>query len=189
MTQVAEARRDDPSSRSLEHGLDVFHTAMEARRVLARPWRRAEAVWERAEAADAKVAAAKQQGLDARGVAQTARAAWAKAIASFEQAQRLESAWGRVRAALEVFGPDGRLDDRPHAEAEIAAARGSRPGQGPQRPDRPAEPDLSGPDAPAVGVGRAPAAVACGDGLAVVAATPPAEALGPDHGGDSSRGA
>ena len=45
-----------PSAPALEHGLDVFHTAMEAQRVLARHWRRAEAAWEKAEAADVKVA-------------------------------------------------------------------------------------------------------------------------------------
>ena len=95
---------------------------MEAHRVLARHWRRAEAAWEQAEAADAEVADAKRQGVDARGVAQAARAAWRQAIASFEQAERLESAWGRAHAALELFGPDGRLNDRSHAEAEIAAA-------------------------------------------------------------------
>ena len=33
-----------------------------------------------------------------------------------------ESAWGRARAALDLFGPDGRLNDRARAEAEIAAA-------------------------------------------------------------------
>ena len=46
----------------------------------------------------------------------------ARAIASFEQAERLESAWGRAHAALDLFGPDGRLNDRARAEAEIAAA-------------------------------------------------------------------
>ena len=130
VAQVAEARRDDPSAAPPEHGLDVFHTTMEARRVLARHWRCAEAVWVRAEAADAKVAAAKQQGRDARGVAQTARAAWAKAVAFFERVERSEAAWGRARAALDLFGPDGRLNDRPRAAAAIAAALG----------------DLSGPD-------------------------------------------
>ena len=55
-------------------------------------------------------------------MAQTARAAWAKAIASFEQVERLESAWVRAHAALDLFGPDGRLNDRARAEAEIAAA-------------------------------------------------------------------
>ena len=47
VAEVAEARRDDPEAPALEHGLDVFHTAMEAHRVLARHWRRAEAAWER----------------------------------------------------------------------------------------------------------------------------------------------
>jgi hypothetical protein len=122
VADVAAARRGDESATAPEHGLDVFHTTMEAHRVLTRYWRSAEAVWERAESADAKVAAAKHRGLDARGVAQTARAAWAKAVASFEQARRLESAWTRAHAALDLFGPDGRLNDRVRAESAIAAA-------------------------------------------------------------------
>jgi len=36
-----------------ENGLDVFHTAHEARQVLARQWHRAERLWEEAEAAEA----------------------------------------------------------------------------------------------------------------------------------------
>jgi hypothetical protein len=118
----AAERRDDPSARPLEHGLDVFHTAMEAHRVLARHWRRAEAAWEKAEGAEAELAGAKRQGIDARGPAHTARAAWRRAIAAFEEAERLESAWSRAAAALEIFDPDGRLNDRIRASAEIAAA-------------------------------------------------------------------
>ena len=120
--QIAEARHGDPSAPSLEHGLDVFPTTMEARRILARQWRRAEAAWEQGEAADVKVADAKRYGVDARGVAGAARAAWGKAIAAFEHVERLESSCGRARAALDVFGPDGRLNDRLHAESELAAA-------------------------------------------------------------------
>jgi hypothetical protein len=126
--QLASARRESPATPALEHGLDVFHTAMEAKRVLARHWRRAEAAWERAEAADAQVAASKRQGIDARGPAQTARAAWRKATPLFEQVERLEAAWGRIDAALGLFRADGRLNDRGHAEAEIAAALGDLPG-------------------------------------------------------------
>jgi hypothetical protein len=122
VARVARSRRDDPSAPALEHGLDVFHTAMEARRVLAQHWRRAESAWGRAEAADVKVADAKRQGIDARGVARAARAAWGKAIASLERTERLESAWGRCRAALELFHPDGRLNDRRGAFAAIAEA-------------------------------------------------------------------
>jgi hypothetical protein len=122
VSQIAEARRDDPRAPALEHGLDVFHTALEARRVLARHWRRAEAAWEKAEAADVKVADAKRQGLDARGVAQAARSAWTRATASLERTGLPEAAWGRARDAFELFRADGRLNDRSLAEAEIAEA-------------------------------------------------------------------
>jgi hypothetical protein len=118
----AAARRNDPTAPGLEQGLDVFHTAMGANCALARHWRQAEAAWEKAEQADARVAEAKQQGIDARGPAGPARVAWSQAVASFEEAERRESAWKRARAALDLFGPDGRLNDRPRAAAEIAAA-------------------------------------------------------------------
>jgi hypothetical protein len=122
VSDLARARLGDPRAPALEHGLDVFHTAMEANRVLARCWRAAEAVWERAVAADLEVARSRQQGIDARGVAQTARAAWTRAVASFEQTERFEAAWRRAHAALDLFRADGRLNDRSHAELEIAEA-------------------------------------------------------------------
>ena len=81
--QRAEARQNDPSAPTLEHGLDVFHTTMEAQRVLAQHWRRAEAAWEQAEAADVKLSNAKRQGLDARSVAGPARAAWWRPLRHF----------------------------------------------------------------------------------------------------------
>jgi hypothetical protein len=122
VVQVTQARHDDPSAAALEHGLDVFHTTMEAQRILAQHWRRAEVAWEKAETTASQVAESKRRGIDARGVAQTARAAWRPAIASLEQVERLEAAWGRAHAALDLFGPDGRLNDRARAQAEIAAA-------------------------------------------------------------------
>ena len=125
---LAQARRDDPEAPAPEHGLDVFHTTMEARRVLAQDWRRVEAAWEKAEAADGEVARSRRQGIDARGVAQTARAAWGRAIAAFERAERIEAAWGRAHAALDLFRADGQLNDRRHAEAEIAEALASLTG-------------------------------------------------------------
>jgi len=125
---ITEARRDDARASTLEHGLDVFHTAMEAHRVLARHWRRAETAWEGAEAADIKVARAREQGVDARGPAGPARTAWREAIAALEQVEHLEGAWRRAHAALALFRPDGRLNDRATAEAEIAAALPGLPG-------------------------------------------------------------
>ena len=186
VAQRAAARRDDPSAPPLEHGLDVFHTAMEAHRVLARHWRRAEAAWEKAEQADAEVAGAKRQGIDARGPARAAGAAWRRATAAFDEAERLESAWGRAACALELFDADGRLNDRTRAAAEIAAALK----------------DLTGPEWSKVRnfltdrrslafldrmhrrleSGRAAAGMAGGDGLAMVAAARPGRRVGPAHG-------
>jgi hypothetical protein len=122
VVRLAQAREIDPAAPSLTHGLDVFHTTMEAKRVLCHHWRRTEAAWKLAESADAKVTATKQQGIDARGAAAAARALWANAIKRFEQAERLESAWSRAHAAFDLFTPDGRLNDRVCATTEIAAA-------------------------------------------------------------------
>ncbi len=122
VSDLAGARRDDPNAPTLEHGLDLFHTTMEARHVLTRHWRRAEAAWEKAEAADLEVARSRRQGIDARGVARSAQAAWSRATALFEQTERLEGAWRRAHAALDLFGADGQLNDRGHAWAEIAEA-------------------------------------------------------------------
>ena len=101
---------------------DVFHTATEAHPALARQWRLAEPTWAEAEAADATVDRAKEQGLEARGPAGPARAAWRGATAALERVDALEWAWRRARAAFELFRADGRLNDRVAAEAEIAEA-------------------------------------------------------------------
>ena len=114
------ARR--PTAPPLEHGLDVFHTAREARRVLARHWQRAEAAWEKAEAADAGVAEAKRQGIDARGLAGPARAAWRRAVRRW----RRSSAWRRPGA-----GPPRRWScSTPRAGSTTA------PGPRPRSPRR-----------------------------------------------------
>lgn len=105
VTDIAAARRDGPDAPALEHGPDAFHTTLEATRILSQHWRRAEAAWEKAEAADVAIVAAKRKGVDARGAAGAARAAWRRATATFEQAERLEAAWGRAHAALELFTP------------------------------------------------------------------------------------
>ena len=131
--QVAAERRgvaaiETETQPALEHGLDVFHTAMEAHRVLAPHWRRAEAAWDEAEAAETRVARARHQGVDARGPAGPARTAWRQATAALEQVESLEGAWREARAALEIFRPDGRLNDRATAEVAIAAALPGLPG-------------------------------------------------------------
>jgi hypothetical protein len=119
---VAGQRRAANDTTPLAQGLDLFHTAREATGVLQRAWQGAEAAWAKAEACDARVAASKRQGLDARGVAKAAAAAWRRAARALEDVEGQEMAWRRARAALDLFDSEGRLNDRTRAEAEIAAA-------------------------------------------------------------------
>jgi hypothetical protein len=106
----------------LENGWDVFHTAQEARRVLRLSWSRVERLWEQAEVATRQVAQAQQQGRDARGVAAAARSAGTKAEAAFARFERSEAGWRIAHAALQVFRPDGQLNDRCWAAQQIASA-------------------------------------------------------------------
>ncbi|HWT80885.1 MAG TPA: hypothetical protein VN648_19020, partial [Candidatus Methylomirabilis sp.] len=120
--QTAQLRREsDPLASALGHGLDLFHTTQEAQRVLTQAWCAVEPLWEKAETCDAQVQRDKKQGIDARGSAWVARTAWSKAIEAFEPVERLESAWDRCRTAFELFRPDGQLNDRLWAEAQIKA--------------------------------------------------------------------
>jgi hypothetical protein len=122
LDRVAQQRRSAEETTPLARGLDLFHTAREARSVLKKAWQQAEVLWAEAEAADARVASSKRQGLDARGVARSAAAAWRMAARTLEGVERQEAAWRRARAALDLFDPEGHLNDRPRAVAEIAEA-------------------------------------------------------------------
>jgi hypothetical protein len=107
---------------TVEQGLDVFHTKQEAQRVLKTLWNRVERLWEQAEVADRAVAHAQRQGRDSRGLARQASVAWQKAEAAFGRYEQGETAWRRAEGALNVFRPDGQLNDRSWAQAEVAAA-------------------------------------------------------------------
>ena len=89
---------------------------------VAPSWSRVERLWEQAEAATRRVEQARRQGRDARGVAAAARWAWKKAEAAFGQYERSEAGWKIAHAALAVFRPDGRLNDRAWAGEQIALA-------------------------------------------------------------------
>lgn len=119
---TAARQAKNPEATPIIHGLDVFHTAMEAQRVLRQHWRRAEAVWQAAEEAEAAAAEVKQQGHNPQKQATKAHYAWRRAKQALAQVERMETAWQRARAALKIFRADGTLNDRVWAEAEIRAA-------------------------------------------------------------------
>jgi hypothetical protein len=108
--------------------LDVFHTRREGGRALRCAWQQAEAHWEAAEEVERAKARVGRRGADRRGFNRRLASAWRRATAAFEQAQRQEQAWQRALAALAVFRPDGALNDRAWASAELHAAAAALPG-------------------------------------------------------------
>jgi hypothetical protein len=109
--------------------LDVFHIRREGERALRLEWAQAEARWEEAEQSDRAKARYDRSGHDRRHFKKdVAGKAWAAAGAALDTAQRYEAAWQRAVAALAVFRPDGRLNDRAWATAELRGAAAQLPG-------------------------------------------------------------
>ena len=86
-------------------------------------WQRAESIWDEA----ARIERAKQRfdktGEDKRRFNQTkVDEAWQEAVEMFELVCQEERAWRRACAALEVFRPDGPLNDRAWAAEELRQA-------------------------------------------------------------------
>jgi hypothetical protein len=106
----------------LEKGLDVFHTKREARRALNVVWRRVEGAWERADAADRALKRARWQGSSERKLKSQVQEAWTKAFQAFKLYEKREAAWKRVEPVLDVFRPDGQLNDRAWAQQQVAWA-------------------------------------------------------------------
>jgi hypothetical protein len=121
--QAALNSPDGKAAVPLRPQLDVFHTRRDGGRVLHQQWTRAEAVWDEAVTIERAKERFDRQGTDKRKFSKKKlNKAWAKAIALFERVCREEKAWERAVAALKVFRPDGQLNDRLWAEAELKAA-------------------------------------------------------------------
>lgn len=121
--QAAAQSPDGQPARPLHPQLDVFHTRRDGGRVLRQRWKHAEKLWDRAVALERAKQRFDRTGVDGRKFSQAkVNKAWAKAILEFEKACREEQAWQRACAALAVWRPDGQLNDRTGAEAELAQA-------------------------------------------------------------------
>jgi hypothetical protein len=107
---------------ALKVGLDVFHTTKEARRVLKILWNQVKKDWKAAEKADLQVARFKRRGQHAYRPAAAACAAWARVAKSMQRYDQARAAWQTAKEALELFRPDGRLNDRAWAQARVHEA-------------------------------------------------------------------
>jgi len=121
--QQAAAPPDAPPAVPLHSRLDVFHIRRDGARALRQEWAHAQRLWEQAEKVDRAKERFDRQGTDRRQFNKSkGRKAWAKAEAALEQACHKEQAWQRAVAALGVIRPDGSLNDRAWAEAQLRAA-------------------------------------------------------------------
>ena len=111
----------------LEGNLDNFHIQREGRKALRHTWQEAERIWVQAEQADRAVAAARRQGQNQSGPVSKARTAWVRAEEALAVAEQREAAYQRAVAALELFRPDGQLNDRAWATAELLLATQALP--------------------------------------------------------------
>ncbi len=107
---------------ALQVSLDVFHTMKEARRVLKIHWNRVKKDWKAAEKADLRVARFQRKGEYAYKPAGAAYSAWTKVAHSMKSYDAVSAGWQMAKAALELFRPDGRLNDRAWAEARVSEA-------------------------------------------------------------------
>ena len=117
----------------LEKGLDVFHTKREGQRALRVIWMRVERAWKRAEAADRALKQARWQGRSERKLTQQVHEAWTKAFSAFKLYEKREAVWKRAELALDVFRPDGQLNDRAGRKSKSRGlCRGFRDRSGPR---------------------------------------------------------
>jgi len=122
LVDFQKQRENAGNTATVEVSLDVFHTKQEAQRVLRKLWNRVESQWARAEEADRQVERAWRNGGDRRGFGGAAARAWKKVERLMDRYDRAAGAWKRIEAALELFRPDGRLNDHAWAAGEITAA-------------------------------------------------------------------
>ena len=113
--------RDRPSS-SGEGAGRLPHQTEKPSGFLNTMWQRVERYWEQAEAASRAVEKQRQQGLSVRGKTHSEHVAWEKASRAFNLYEKKEAVWKRAEQALDVFRPDGQLNDRAWAEQQVAWA-------------------------------------------------------------------
>jgi hypothetical protein len=117
-----QAQRGQDNQDPLASSLDVFHTKHEARKALTIDWNHVERDCTAFDQAEAQVRKDQRQGINAVPAAMRARRAWNKLVQSFNRYEAVETAWKQAEPALGVFRPDGRLNDRAWAEAQVAPA-------------------------------------------------------------------
>ena len=120
--RLENARRRAGGLPEFDETLDVFHSLREGGRALRVTWAKAARALDRADAAQVAVDRRGRRGEARQGHVAPLNRLWREAERAWDQATAAEAAWGQARSALELFTPEGRLNDRRRAEAVVAAA-------------------------------------------------------------------
>jgi hypothetical protein len=118
---IAQLQRHQLATNQIpvEKGLDVFHTKQAAQQALSITWNRVERAWERADAAGRALKQARWKGRGERALTRQVDEAWKEAFQAFRLYEKREAVWKRVEPALDVFRPDGQLNDRAWAQEQV----------------------------------------------------------------------
>ena len=120
--KLDNARRREAGLPEFGQTLDVFHTLREGGRASRRTWGVAIRALGRAEVAQKALDRLGRRGRSRQGHGGEAGRLWRQAERAWDRATAAEAAWGRARSSLELFTPEGRLNDRGQAEAIVAPA-------------------------------------------------------------------
>lgn len=102
---------------------DHFHIVQRGQRALYEVKRKAMRALEAAGKAQQRIDRDRQQGVPLVGATvAAANQLWRQAEAAYQRWSAQDAAWGRLRAALRLYRPDGQLQTRVQAEAEVMAA-------------------------------------------------------------------
>jgi hypothetical protein len=120
--KLERARRRAAGLPDLDDSLDVFHTLREGGRALRTTWDVATRALDRADAAQKELDRLGRQGQSRQGHGAPTKRLWRQAEWLWDQATAAEAAWKQARSAFEFFTPEGRLNDRWHADTVVSAA-------------------------------------------------------------------
>jgi hypothetical protein len=120
--EIVNAERAAKGQTAVADQDDHFHQLQQARVALRAVRAKATRALRRAEQAQRAYDRVRRQGQRSGGLGRSAHNGWHKAEQAFDRWARQEKAWERLRAALGLFTPEGELNTRARAEAEVQAA-------------------------------------------------------------------
>lgn len=106
----------------LRHGLDVFHTLREGKMALRKAYGRVQRAIDGAERKQKEVDRLHRRGKSVQGKAPHAQRLWRAAERLLDQTSEAEAAWKQIEQSLELFTPEGKLQERSQAERRVAVA-------------------------------------------------------------------